>query len=1104
MSRRVQLCDDISDDTDLRDEAGEEEAPDPLTPLSVQLFDADEQMSASVGPTESSAKALMAGEEMFAGSRSCEPRFYLERAKRKHRERQSGVSAREDVSCFSQRSARATSTASRGIGVSRRISRASWPFARLATSLANSVVTKRTIPKSMESIDPGYDQTLSLLEGIFEADEAACLKQQHISLGRVARCIFALSGAPMPSRPTLRLVPTVATLTGPKKGQEWHCSRMAAARIIGNRWFTGFFLTLTIYALFGTDILAIYGNRELDVLFRWVNTGVFLLFFIELILTAMGRRRYLPRLPFWLDCIALFSIVSDTWFVQLGGSGDKDSITSQLVMARSARMTRLTRVVRVARVARLIPYLTRLLGREKISLTRQLMRRRLHRLFQYLDVDRSGRIACFDVKCVYVTLVEDCSDVLQAPKEELVRADLDVLSERLPSSSATFTFAEFYKLIQDLALGRCLERAYLEELEHDEGSWALTRVASDNMSMKVCCGMILICVLVSLLDSASSDQSPEQCLWFLDFLVRREFSCVVPPCQSNAKYICQQIGNFARKFVVLFLQLNGSTYVDQGVCNPTPRLNINALDRMDDIAEQLNMRAAQVLKLCIPFDDKCRDGSAVTSAVLIDQEQAVKDEAVNALIMTCSAIGLLLLFVFVFNKVVGAFSNALLHPLRVLVDDMVAMSSLELLCAEADSKSAGESASTEKPIEVAEGLERLWLAFGAMHANIRSWSKFVPPAVVQRLLANQMEAELGVRKVVVTVLFVDIVDFDDVCMDLSAPEVLALLEKVFGIIAGVVHSNHGTLLEFIGDEVLAVYGAPVAMRRHQRAAVDSALEIHEALASSQAETDSRILKLKVGVHTAQVLAGNIGSKQRMKYGLLGDGVNLTARLKGLNTRYGTQTLVTDAIMAEEVCRRRYLWRPVDVVAVKGRTQPTTVYEVIGLRKVSQPGQLSALRKHNTGFDLYLKRNFDEAKALFQEVASHCDASRGARDEASHMMISRCRTYIQRPPPPDWDGVERLTKKTFAFEEESNSSSSEKVASVPREESNSSSSEKVASVPSEIFAAQPPMPSCPLRLGPITLYFQSTRELPDMPPDSPTPRLPLSVVPIGAPKCTLTL
>merc|ERR1712176_378781 len=115
-------------------------------------------------------------------------------------------------------------------------------------------------------------------------------------------------------------------------------------------------------------------------------------------------------------------------------------------------------------------------------------------------------------------------------------------------------------------------------------------------------------------------------------------------------------------------------------------------------------------------------------------------------------------------------------------------------------------------------------------------------------------------------------------------------------IAFVIGRHRGNLLEFIGDEVLAVYNAPNRFRGHVVAAVTSALKIHEHMASLPVirTGDGKEFKLRcrIAVHCASVLAGNLGSHSRMKYGLLGDGVNLTARLKGLNTRYNTQTITT--------------------------------------------------------------------------------------------------------------------------------------------------------------------------------------------------------------------
>jgi adenylate cyclase len=290
-----------------------------------------------------------------------------------------------------------------------------------------------------------------------------------------------------------------------------------------------------------------------------------------------------------------------------------------------------------------------------------------------------------------------------------------------------------------------------------------------------------------------------------------------------------------------------------------------------------------------------------------------------------------------------------------------------------------------------------------------------------------MEATIGMTRVDCTVLFCDIANFDEVCGNLCAHDVLRKLSEVLGKIADVIEANNGTLLEFIGDEVMAVFNAPNSMRLHPKVGVQAGVQIHEAIEmiAPQKSSDGKeiVVKCQVGVHSARILAGNVGSPQRMKYGLLGDGVNLSARLKGLNSKYGTKTLVTHQVLEEiqqfEDFNQAFVSRPIDVVAVKGRKEPTTVHEVFcSLRRDKDTADLEMLvASHEEAFRLYHQRLFKDALKVFSEVTKGFEQGGYGRDEPSRQLAGRCHAYIAQPPPLDWDGVERLKAKHFQIPQE---------------------------------------------------------------------------------------
>merc|ERR550534_1294131 len=168
----------------------------------------------------------------------------------------------------------------------------------------------------------------------------------------------------------------------------------------------------------------------------------------------------------------------------------------------------------------------------------------------------------------------------------------------------------------------------------------------------------------------------------------------------------------------------------------------------------------------------------------------------------------------------NVLSGNLLQPLHSLVDDMTAMSCLELV--HIDKDMPGDT----KPVRIVEELQDLQNAFRAMRLAIRSWSKYVPPCVVERLFSTGTEACVGVARCYATILFVDINGFEECVRDLDPGTVLVLLSNVFGSVSDCITRNKGVLLEFIGDEVLAVFNTPSPMKNHPLAGVKTAQEIH--------------------------------------------------------------------------------------------------------------------------------------------------------------------------------------------------------------------------------------------------------------------------------------
>jgi adenylate cyclase len=223
----------------------------------------------------------------------------------------------------------------------------------------------------------------------------------------------------------------------------------------------------------------------------------------------------------------------------------------------------------------------------------------------------------------------------------------------------------------------------------------------------------------------------------------------------------------------------------------------------------------------------------------------------------------------------------------------------------------------------------------------------------------------------------------------------------------IVAAHAGTVDKFIGDSVMAFWNAPTRNPQHALSACKAALACRKAFEESveglQA-TNAGKVGLRIGVNSGETLVGNIGSRDRLNYTAIGDAVNVASRLESLNKRYGTGILIGEATAGD--AGDALILRRVDKVAVYGRRGGITVYELIGLTEERGAlGDLAWIDVYHDAFEHYLRRAFATAAAGFQQA----DRLRG-RDDPSRAMIIRCRSYIDQPPPPDWDGTDMADSK----------------------------------------------------------------------------------------------
>lgn len=305
--------------------------------------------------------------------------------------------------------------------------------------------------------------------------------------------------------------------------------------------------------------------------------------------------------------------------------------------------------------------------------------------------------------------------------------------------------------------------------------------------------------------------------------------------------------------------------------------------------------------------------------------------------------------------------------------------------------------------EVRSALESVERAKTALRAMV----KYVPVDLVRRLYESGRDPVLGAEAMEVSLMFTDIADFTTHAESLAPDQLAQALGRYLEVATNAVEQAGGTIDKYIGDALMVLWNAPEPLADHPVAACRAALACAaatRALGTSHWWRSAGLppWRTRFGLHTDRVLVGNFGAPDRMSYTAMGDGVNLAARLEGLNKVYGTTILVSD-----EVRRRAgdgFVFRRIDRVAVKGKTQPVDVHELVGRTGDLEIEALRpAIALHEQALAAAFEGRFTDALALIGDV----DVT---GDSATKLLATRCRAWIVDPPPAGWDGTWTATTK----------------------------------------------------------------------------------------------
>jgi len=281
----------------------------------------------------------------------------------------------------------------------------------------------------------------------------------------------------------------------------------------------------------------------------------------------------------------------------------------------------------------------------------------------------------------------------------------------------------------------------------------------------------------------------------------------------------------------------------------------------------------------------------------------------------------------------------------------------------------------------------------------KAFESYVAPAIVQEMLKHPEQLRLGGERREITVLFTDIRGFTSMSENLDPEALVSLLHDFLNPMSNIIINQGGTIDKYMGDAIMALFGAPLIQADHPRLACRAALEMTASLEALNQEwtTQGRPpLRVGVGVNTGPVAVGNMGSDRLFDYTAIGDNVNLASRLEGLNKYYGTSILISET--TAQALENGFCLRDVDLVRVKGKAQAARIYELLGEGE-PEPELARFLEIYTQALALYRAQRWAESLAAFAQALEIRPG-----DTTCQRYVNLAQKYQETPPPPDWDAV----------------------------------------------------------------------------------------------------
>lgn len=338
------------------------------------------------------------------------------------------------------------------------------------------------------------------------------------------------------------------------------------------------------------------------------------------------------------------------------------------------------------------------------------------------------------------------------------------------------------------------------------------------------------------------------------------------------------------------------------------------------------------------------------------------------------------------------FSRRLSRPLNELAHEMDKIQNFDLTSGKAIVSSITD-------------VDNMVMSFYKMRQGLRSFGKFVPADIVRQLIAQEGDAHLQGEKRQLTVHFSDIEGFTTVSESIPPEQLVELLAEYLGEMSRIIAEENGTVDKYIGDAVMAFWGAPQAVENHAHCAARASLRCQKRLAELENKWQAEgkpVFRARIGLNTGEIIVGNMGSAERLNYTVIGDAVNLASRLEGINKYYGTRIIVGET--TQKLIADLYATRLLDFVAVKGKSEAIRIYELVGEKHALDGTSASFIAHYEAAIGHYRNQQWDAAEKEFR-------AALAVRpDEAAEMMLGRIEEFRRESPPAGWNGEYVMSSK----------------------------------------------------------------------------------------------